>query len=707
MANVRLKNTSISQYGDIVTVSILDTDGSNDEIEFDIEDPFYTITFNGNKNDPFDPVRTISIEGNIILDENTEFIFDEIYNAQEGQFYVRIEIQKDTQTVVYTAKIVQDGVELDDRVKPTFYFKAIDGLTDLKGKEWDWPDPQMTIAQALCFIFNKLDIVSVMDTSPTMLFYSEIEHNTAAYINGRLADTTWCNDYFYRSENEEKKPFNCWEVLQEICHRLNLQVFIYGDRFYVIGNETVFGTVSKYAANYDLSDGSFISSRDLTTNPLFNQINIADSALAGGRYFFTSGYKKVTIESDPKFSNRKIGDTTLLKLVHPAITSVSYTRLQGIVKKDKVYRLAIIVDVVNITKANNEPTVPGLFTVTHNIREENIETSTQTVIHTNFPMYVPTNIGKYTNELIIPEEDYYRFMDASVSISGLSGTNMTSMVVNVSYTFAEIIQNYDTIKVISEIPTSTFVKEKTIKMYGNHHKGNDIVEFWFNNITTGPLFTKDFRLYSGSWTPLEELIAEDQLLRLGNRIELDIQDNDDRDTFITPVTTISYKLTAPEFYRLIGYNYNPFTNIYGLELLRQKNNTGTIVTTYEVPINSSNLNTSDFGTVSAMTGNIDRYFGQFYNEYDDVNGTYIEADLDQYFNGSTDEIKRYWNVYVNGIRYTYKAHADVSSPPDPGDLNIQEFTYKALENRLYFGYDLEGSYVILHFIGISKPQETA
>jgi hypothetical protein len=705
MANVRLKNTSISQYGDIITTSIIDMDGENSEIEFDIEEPFVTVQFNGNKNDPFDPIRTISIDGNIILTDSTDFIFEDIFNAQEGRFFVRVEIEKPSGTVTYTCKIVQDGMELDDRVQPTFYFKAIDGLTDLKGKEWDYEDPEIRVSTAICFCLNKLDIVSVMETTPTLLVYSEIEPNSPSYASGRLLDRTWFNDYMYRSENDERKPFNCYEVLVELLTRLNLQLFLYGNTFYCIGNETIFSpSITKLAANYNVTTGAFISSRDLAVNPVFNNININNSALAGGRYFFTSGYKKVTIESDPKFSNRKVGDTTISKLVYPAITSVSYKRQQGIVKEDKVYRMIITVDVVSITKANNNPTIPGFFTVTHNVREENISTEAQTVIVTDYKMIVPANIGKYHDEIIITEEDYFRYMDVSTSISGLSGTNMTSMVVNVHYTFAEQIQNYDTIKVIAEIPTSKFVKEKTIKMYGNHHKGNELVEFYFWDTTNGVNYTKEFRIFGGAWTPLEELMAEDQLLRLGNRIELDIQDNDNRDAFITPVTNVSYKLIT---YQVIGFNYNVHSNIYSLELLRQSDNTGTIITTYEVPVNSSNLNTSDYGTVSAMTGNIDRYFGQYYSEHSNVTGTYITADLDNYFNGSTDEIKRYWNVYVNGLRYTYKAHADVSSPPDPGDLNIQEFTYKAAENKLYFGYDLEGSYVILHFIGIAKPQETA
>ena len=703
MANVRLKNTSVSTYGDLITVSIIDVDEDNTEIEFNIEEPFYNIQFNGNKNDPFDPIRTISIDGNIILDENTEFIFDDIFNAQEGRFFVRVEIEKPSGTVTYTCKIVQDGMELDDRVQPTFYFKAIDGLTDLKGKEWDYEDPEVKISTAICHCLNKLDIVSVMETTPTLLVYTEIEPNTASYSSGRLLDMTWFNDYMYRTENEEQKRFNCYEVLVELLTRLNLQLFLYGNTFYCIGNETIFSpSITKLAGNYNVTNGAFISSRDLSSNPYFNNVNIANSALAGGRYFFTSGYKKVTIESDPKFSNRKIGDSKLFKLVYPAITSVAYTRLNGIVKVDKVYRLVMTVDVVSITKANNNPTIPGIFTVTHNIREENITTSTQTLIRTNFTMILPTNVGKYTDEIIIEEEDYYRYIDANVAISGLSGTNMTSMVVNVTYNLTELVNNYDTIKVIAEIPTSKFVKEKTIKMYGNHHKGNDLVEFFFKSSTSGVSFTKDFRIYGGAWTPLEELMAEDQLLRLGNRIELNINDNDNRDAFITPVTNVSYKLIT---YQVIGFTYQPYQNIYLLELLRQSDNTGTIITTYEVPVNSSNLNTSDYGTVSAMVGNIDRYFGQYYSEHENVTGDYISADLDNYFNGSTDEIKRYWNVYVNGLRYTYKAHADVSSPPDPGDLNIQEFTYKAADNKLYFGYDLEGSYVILHFIGIAKPLE--
>jgi hypothetical protein len=705
MANVRLKNTSVSTYGDIITTSIIDMDGENTEIEFDIEEPFVSIQFNGNKNDPFDPIRTISIEGNIILDDNTEFIFNDIFNSEEGRFFVRVEIEKPSDTVTYTCKIVQDGMELDDRVQPTFYFKAIDGLTDLKGKEWDFEDPEIKVSSAICHCLNKLDIVAVIETTPTLLVYSEIEPNTAEYASGRLLDRTWFNDYMYRTENEERKPFNCYEVLVELLTRLNLQLFLYGDRFYCIGNETIFApSITKLAGIYNVTNGAFISSRDLAVNPIFNNVNIANSALAGGRYFFTSGYKKVTIESDPKFSNRKIGDTKLFKLVYPAILSIPYTRLNGIVKIDKVYRLVMTVDVVSITKANNNPTVPGFFTVTHNVREENIETSAQTVIRTNFTMILPTNVGKYTDEIIIEEEDYYRYIDTNVAISGLSGTNMTSMVLNVTYNLTELVNNYDTIRVIAEIPTSKFVKEKTIKMYGNHHKGNELVEFFFKSSTSGVSFTKEFRIFGGDWTPLEELMAEDQLLRLGNRIELDIQDNDNRDAFITPVSNVSYKLIT---YQVIGFNYQTHSNIYSLELLRQSDNTGTIITTYEVPVNSSNLNTSDYGTVSAMVGNIDRYYGQYYSEHENVTGDYIEADLDNYFNGSTDEIKRYWNVYVNGLRYTYKAHADVSSPPDPGDLNIQEFTYKAADNKLYFGYDLEGSYVILHFIGIAKPLETA
>ena len=231
-------------------------------------------------------------------------------------------------------------------------------------------------------------------------------------------------------------------------------------------------------------------------------------------------------------------------------------------------------------------------------------------------------------------------MDVTSSISGLSGTNMSSMVVNVSYTFTERIQDYDTIKVISEIPTSKFVNTKVINIYGNHEKGNDIVQFFFFSQSFGTGFTNQFRIGTGAWKALEALIAEDQLLRMGNMVELNIGDNDLKNNFIYPGSTITYKSLQ---YKIVGMSQNVHDNIYQLELIRQANNTGTIVTTYEVPTNSSNLNTSDYGTVSSMNSNIDRYYAQFYKEVT-VDGEYYEEDLDRYFNGTVQENKTYFSL---------------------------------------------------------------
>ena len=704
MGNILLQNIAKSTYGDTVTVDIIDLEYDGEPILHDIETPFVTVELNGNKSDPFDPIKTISISGNIILDENTEFIFDDVFNAQEGRFFVRVYVSKQSGSeITYTAKIIADGFELDDRVRPTFFYKAIDGLTDLKGKDWDYPDPQMTIAQAICHCLNKLDIVPLMDT-PLMVFQSEIEPNIGAYTNGRLADCTYVNDYFYRSENEEKKPFNCWEVLQELMLRLNTQIILFGNTFFVIGNETLFGTRTKNASAYQLSDGTRTATFDLSTDPIFTSQSIENTALSGGRYFFKSGFNKVEIHADPRFSNRKVGDTTLNKLVYPAITTVSYKRMPGAVKPNKVYRMIITCDVVSITKPNNNPTTPGFFTLTQSVRQENVTTSTQTVIINNYSMIVPTQIGKTIDEVILTEETYFRYMDVTSSISGLSGTNMSSMVVNVSYTFTERIQDYDTIKVISEIPTSKFVNTKTINIYGNHEKGNDIVQFFFFSQAWGQTgFTNEFRIGSGAWKALEALIAEDQLLRMGNMVELNIGDNDLKNNFIYPGSTVTYKSLQ---YKIVGMSQNVHENIYQLELIRQANNTGTIVTTYEVPTNSSNLNTSDYGTVSSMNSNIDRYYAQFYKEVT-VDGNYYEEDLDRYFNGTVQENKTYFNLYVNGLKYIYIDPTTVSNPPTPGQLDIQHFTYIKGSNRIYFGYDLDNSLVILHFIGIAKPDATA
>lgn len=703
MPNVRLKNTSLSTYGHSVVVDIIDIDGANSEIEYLIEQPFFDIRLNGNKSDPFDPIKTISIDGNIILDDNTSFIFDDIFESQEGRFFVQVSIDNNGGgQLFYTGKIIADGLELDDRIRPTFYFKAVDGLTDLKGKTWDYPDPQMTIAEAICHCLNKLDIITMMP-SAQMVFQSEITPNAVQYTNGRLADCTFVNNYFYNIENNEKVYFNCYDVLVEILNRLNLQMFAFGDIFYVIGNESLFGSRTKNASYYSVSNGNYQGTYNLSTDAVFTSLDITNNALSGGRYFFRSGYNKVTIESNPKFSNRKVGDTTQNKLVYPAITSVSYKRMPGVIKPDKEYKMSITVDVVSITKPSNQNVTPGFFTLTQSVREENISTTSQTVIVNGYSMIVPTNVGKYKDEIIIDDETYFRYMDITTSISGLSGTNMTSMVVNVSYTFSERVQDYDKIKVISEIPTSKFVNEKTIKLYGNHEKGNELVQFYFFSQANGIGFTNQFKFGSGAWKALEQLIAEDQLLRLGNMVELNIPYNDNITSFVYVGSTVTYKT---ENYKVIGMSMNPHTNIYNLELIRQVNNTGTIVTTYEVPVNDSNLNTSDLGTLNSINGNLNRYFAQYYKQIV-IDGNYYEEDLDRYFNGELQEIRTSWNVYVNGVRYVYKDVNDVTIPPVAGELDIQEFTYIKASNRLYFGYDLDNSLVILHFIGTDKPDVVA
>lgn len=703
MGNILLQNIAKSTYGDTVTVDIIDLEYDGEPIVHDIETPFVTVELNGNKSDPFDPIKTISISGNIILDENTEFIFNDVFNAQEGRFFVQVSIDNNDGTAYfYTAKIVADGFELDDRVRPTFFYKAIDGITDLKGKTWNRPEANLTVARVISHCLNQLDIVQLI-AAPELIFQSEIEPNIAAYTNGRLADCTLVNDYFYRSENEEQKPFNCYEVLVEILTRLNLQLIGWADKFYVIGNETLFGTRTKNASKYNLSNGNYISSYNLSTDPIFTTAIIDDTALAGGRYFFKSGFNKVTIEADPKFSNRKVGDTTLNKLVYPAITSVAYKRMPGAIKPNKEYSMLITCDVVSLTKATTAPTTPGFFTLRQSVREENVTTSAQTVLVTDYNMTIPTQVGKIIDEIIITEEDYFRYMDVTTSLVGLSGTNIQSMVVNVSYLFRERKNDYDTIKVISEIPTSKFVNQKVINIYGNHEKGNDLVQFYFFSQSFGTGFTNQFRIGTGAWKALEALIAEDQLLRMGNMVELNIGYNDYFNTPLFVGGTITYK---SDNYKIVGMSQNVHENIYQLELIRQANNTGTIVTTYEVPTNSSNLNTSDYGTVSSMNSNIDRYYAQFYKEVT-VDGEYYEEDLDRFFNGTIQENKTYFNLYVNGSKYIYIDPTTVSNPPTAGELDIQHFTYIKSSNRIYFGYDLDNSLVILHFIGIAKPDATA
>jgi hypothetical protein len=120
---------------------------------------------------------------------------------------------------------------------------------------------------------------------------------------------------------------------------------------------------------------------------------------------------------------------------------------------------------------------------------------------------------------------------------------------------------------------------------------------------------------------------------------------------------------------------------------------GTITTEQEVPL-QDDINEP----TSSIIGNIILYVNKYQEEWEDVTAEYVEPteDVSALFVDIT-EIKRDWEIYVNGVKQQYKDVALVAYPPDPGDMNMRQYTYFAATNRMYFGLPMESSYVEIKY----------
>jgi hypothetical protein len=120
---------------------------------------------------------------------------------------------------------------------------------------------------------------------------------------------------------------------------------------------------------------------------------------------------------------------------------------------------------------------------------------------------------------------------------------------------------------------------------------------------------------------------------------------------------------------------------------------GTITTEQEVPL-QDDINEP----TSSIIGNIILYVNKYQEEWEDVTDQYVEfrEDMSAYFTDIT-EIKRDWEIYLNGNKQQYKDVALVAYPPDPGDMDMKQYTYFAANNRLYFGLPTEGSFIEAKF----------
>lgn len=684
MPGVIFRNESGNIHGQILTCEIIDNSaGADDPVDFNIRAPGWVVSVDGDKFNPFHYIYPMYAKGNMILtgEEHLAF-FENMKTGEEGRYFLKV--AKD-EVILFIGKIIIEDMRLDDVFEPTFYFSAIDGITDLKGIDFEhYLD--VTIQGPVLHIFKSIfDLMPTKDYfpsgGPAWGFQSDIVPDVAVY-DGNLMEVTYVNNYFYKKENTKRTKMTCYEVLEEMLKRLHCSLKYYGSIFWITGHEGIFSTritdVHYYAAN-----SSYVASSVIMPDSL----NITPKALYGGNYYYSSGYNRVTIEADKIFSNRKSGDGVFWNLAYFTAMTGLYKDI-GIAKNGIEYKVRININITSVIKSNPSQSIPPFFSV-----KLNMGVVGGAAIETDKKYLIPTTPGKYFYELKVASDGSDREIEAKWEIETIpTPNNLTKIELIIEQSMTEVTQIYDKIKTISTITGSKNPKTKTISIYGNHHNGTEAVRWYYGTGASDFEETKVFSFSGGGSNGYEALLSENILSYLGNIETLEIGYNDVIDPY--PFGEYTY---AGNTYMLAGYNLHVHEGKSDLILIKKNDPQTGISTEQEVPLES------DFNEpTSSIIGNIQLYVQLYHEEFENVTASYISptTDLSEYFTGDVDEIKKGRMVWMNGVKQQYKDVAVVSYPPDPGELNLMQWTYFAATNRFYFGQPLEDCYVEFRFSNV-------
>lgn len=668
-----LRSVTYSLYGDEIVLEIWDKGSTNtDDFDFNVEAPGWAVEYLGDKDNIFDDIIPSNCKCNMRLENEAQWqFFEQMTTAIEGRLYVKV-LQEGS--VLFNGKIILEDLSLDDALVPVVYFTAIDCLTDLKEIEFiPYKLVDMDVKRIFSTIFSNLSTKFLWShgETPYWGFQSDLVPDAPEYA-GNLMECLQVNHYFYKNENKRRTNFSCYDVLIELLKRLNCQCSIFGDTIFVIGKEGIHNARATQLHYYN--DYNFVASSSITVSNL----DLTNPALSGGRYTFLSGFKKVIIEADKKFSNRMLGDAVYWRNAFNNPILIEDYQEVGTAKADIAYRVRINFEIVVVRKIDDTLPMQPYFYMRMNLK------AAGSVIVTDRDYNLPTTPGKYYYEFILEANAANRMIEAKFEMEDVTGENISDMVVDTYMTMTETPQIYDKIRTIAEIDNEN-VKIKTITIYGNQEYGNELVRFYLasgGNVTD----TKRWKWSgAGSFDSLESIIATSQLENLGRFEILELPYN---------------KAVSPYYFDTYSYRGKTYFPIGLVSNLHLDTTTFTLISTISQQTDAITIENEvplaeDVNEVTSSTiGNIQLYLFTYYEEFENVTADYIEPStgIETLFI-DIDEIRASWSVYMNGVLQQYIDVALVSYPPEPGELNMYQYTYFAATNRMYFGQPLEDCFI--------------
>ena len=723
----RYRTVGKSIYGKEYQVRIYEIGGSYltpSELYLSTDIMFET---HGNDRDITENIYTATATVSIFLNsEDAYSFFTDLSEQPEGVFY--LELRYDGSRV-FMGRILGNGLRLEDVNEPFFTIQAIDGLTLLKNIDYVHPgEGYQNLIDIFRSIITKIDTVQNIYVNSDIIIYIATNLDSSVSLAGTM--DIWklvrYNNYFYTLENDNKEPLSCWDVLNEMLQRHNLQLRYQGGIYIILGKELSLTGISEVGV---YTKNGF----NLTTPFTFTPIDIEDTTnttmLQGGSYYFEPGIKSITIETDKYHTSKNLADGIIWRRA-----DTTYRRL-GLMMEGSQYSSHVKISFQNqyspsqiasfqwvkirfyfrskewngtdylYPKVNFSPVNFGgshyVFLSSTIAAVELEDHTSETAIELVFKYSPPMDFVVQFIFEAVTEDREMEFRNSFVSFLDVNFNPVTPpfpVQTELNYKITHEFSTYPIVK--SELvrfygeTNTTEIQSKTIKILAPDTYGSSLAKpiLWngsFSQLGQNP--TDQWRFDDADdYESIERAIIRNLLRQMGTKQMYLTGNLNVKNAIPSPFSVLLYK---DNFFRTSKISWNLYTCIMSFTGIRIILDTPTITVNMTAP--EQNIYAPTFlyyeNVLDARTtrGNI------IQNEFD-VTGDSVNLDDDPFGEDflvnniaplSNEDRKAKLAVYKNGVKLKY-----VDPANDP--LIIENgWSFNLLTNDITFGYDFENDHV--------------
>lgn len=745
MAAIIFETDYLSVHGVSYTVKIHDYSGSGDSSTMNISPDIY-ITGHGNDRDIFDIIKTASAGISIAIDsDDTSAFFTSIKGAAEGQYYM--EILTDT-TRRFMGRILGNGLSIEDEGRAFFNIEAIDGLTLLKNIKYTHPAPgTQSLKDIFCHILSQIDVVDkyyssgVLLVTNTNLRTDNSRYGTLPYI----LELTRHHDYFFKTNNNVKEYYTCWEVLEDILRHYGLRMFYENGAYYVVGLETYLDSTDFSWRSYD-KEGTVVGFPIVV---LPTDINVEGNSrtTAAGQHYFAPGIKSIRLEVDKEYNTipRNLAEglswrrtDTGFKLINPIRGEVDYKSLMR-VNMNNSFTATQLGDVryvkIRFTwKIQVQPS--GTIDYPRYVRNANPLLTYGNAYSgmSTSDLYMPlgtlqdaveltNNASEDYTEVIfryVPQIDYWIEWlfpqydeNRDISFKATFVSLLDSTYAEISQPIVSMFYDY---KITHELGTSPLLTVQDI-VFTAENDSEDVIKkkytilasdqygttlpkpiFWTGSFSELASDSGDSWSYDGvTYGPLERMMLT-QMMRFADKQQYYQGEVNYVTAFPSFRNPIIYR---DDTFILAKRTWRLYTDEIDVSIIKISESPHTTTVDAETPVQDNYFPFTQYiEQVSIRPGNpAERYFYRETGVTDtyviipDALGYYITVDTD------VDQIRDEWSVYQNGILQDYVDFNALTFPLTPGDILPGQYTVDPDADTFHFGY-CENDTIIIKYIKV-------